>query len=24
MNILWYDIILYGWVRAKQRAEGDE
>jgi hypothetical protein len=24
MNILWYDIILYGWMKVKQRVEGDE
>ena len=24
LNLVWYDLIFYGWVKAKQRAEGDE
>ena len=24
LNLIWYDLIFYGWVRAKQRLEGDE
>ena len=24
LNLIWYDLIFYGWVKAKQRAEGDE
>ena len=24
LNLVWYDLIFYGWVRAKQRLEGDE
>ena len=24
LNLVWYDLIFYGWVKAKQRAEGDD
>ena len=24
LNLVWYDLIFYGWVRAKQRLEGDD
>jgi hypothetical protein len=24
MNLLWYDLIFYGWVRVKQQLEGDD
>ena len=24
INFLWYDIIFYGWVRFKERMEGEE
>jgi len=24
INLLWYDLVFYGWVRAKQTMEGDE
>ena len=24
INLIWYDLIFYGWVRAKQRLEGDD
>jgi hypothetical protein len=24
INLLWYDLVFYGWVRAKQAMEGDE
>ena len=24
LNLVWYDLIFYGWVKAKQRAEGAE
>lgn len=24
INILWFDLIFYGWVRAKQTIEGDK
>jgi hypothetical protein len=24
INLLWYDLVFYGWVRAKQAIEGDE
>jgi hypothetical protein len=24
INLLWYDLVFYGWVRFKQRMEGDE
>ena len=24
MNLIWYDIIWYGWVRVKQRLEGED
>ena len=24
INFLWYDIIFYGWLRVKERMEGEE
>ena len=24
INLIWYDLIFYGWVRVKQRLEGDD
>ena len=24
INLIWYDIIWYGWVRVKQRLEGED
>jgi len=24
LNLLWYDLIFYGWYRFKQQIEGDE
>jgi hypothetical protein len=24
INILWFDLVFYGWVRAKQMIEGDD
>ena len=24
LNLLWYDLIFYGWYRVKQQIEGDE
>ena len=24
LNLVWYDLIFYGWVRAKQRLEGED
>ena len=24
INLLWYDLVFYGWVRFKQMMEGDE
>jgi hypothetical protein len=24
VNFLWYDIIFYGWVKFKERLEGDQ
>ena len=24
LNLIWYDLIFYGWVKAKQRVEGDD
>lgn len=24
INLLWYDMIFYGWVRVKQTLEGDK
>tara|TARA_Y100001938_G_scaffold136798_1_gene200111 strand:- start:2880 stop:3086 length:207 start_codon:yes stop_codon:yes gene_type:complete len=24
VNFLWYDIVFYGWVKFKQRLEGDD
>ena len=24
INVLWFDLIFYGWVRAKQMMEGDK
>ena len=24
LNLVWYDLIFYGWVKAKQRAEEDD
>ena len=24
LNLLWYDLIFYGWVRIKQQLGGDE
>jgi hypothetical protein len=24
VNLLWYDIIFYGWVRVKEKLEGDK
>jgi len=24
INLLWYDLIFYGWFRAKQKIEGDQ
>ena len=24
LNLLWYDIIFYGWYRVKQQIEGDK
>jgi len=24
VNLLWYDLIFYGWVRVKEQLKGDE
>ena len=24
INWIWFDLVFYGWVRAKQKIEGDE
>ena len=24
LNLIWYDIIFYGWYRVKQQLEGDD
>jgi len=24
INLLWFDLVFYGWVRAKQIIEGDD
>jgi hypothetical protein len=24
LNLIWYDIIFYGWYRVKQQIEGDD
>jgi len=24
VNLLWYDLVFYGWVRVKQQLEGDD